>query len=171
MSLVYIDVDTQLDFVSPAGSLYVPGAEGILERVGALNREATAKGIPLLATMDAHTETDPEFATWPHHCIAGTLGQRKAEQTMVAGLRVLEKRSVDCFTQPEMEAWLKETGATRAIVYGVVTEICVRNAARGLRQRGIAVEIPVSATMHLNATARDLFFEEVRASGGVVREA
>ena len=38
MTTVYMDVDTQLDFLCPAGALYVPGAETIVETVAALNR-------------------------------------------------------------------------------------------------------------------------------------
>jgi len=37
MSAVFFDVDTQLDFLYPAGALYVPGAESIVTRVAALN--------------------------------------------------------------------------------------------------------------------------------------
>lgn len=169
MALVYIDVDTQLDFVSPAGALSVPGAAGILGAVGELNRYAIAQGIPLLATVDAHTETDPEFQFWPHHCVAGTLGQRKAEQTLVPGLRLLEKQNVNCFTQPMMEEWLREVGATEALVYGVVTEICVKHSVLGLLDRGIAVEVAATATKELDGGARDLFYEEVRARGGKIR--
>ena len=58
---VFFDVDTQLDFMYPAGALYVPGAETIVEQIAALNRFAGAQGIPLVSTMDAHTENDPEF--------------------------------------------------------------------------------------------------------------
>jgi nicotinamidase/pyrazinamidase len=166
MKKLYFDVDTQLDFVSPAGALYVPGAEKILDRIGALNREAIAGGHPLIATMDAHTENDPEFQTWPHHCVKGTLGQRKAEATIVAGAQILEKVNVNCFTNPALEAMLAATATKEAIVYGVVTEICVFHAAMGLLQRGWSVSVPENAVMHLDAAKRDAFFTELRSRGG-----
>src|SRR6185312_16056768 len=72
MKMVFFDVDTQLDFLYPAGALYVPGAESIVPRVAALNRYAADTGIPLISTVDAHTEDDPEFRHWPPHCVAGT---------------------------------------------------------------------------------------------------
>jgi len=165
---VYIDVDTQLDFVFPAGSLYVPGAEKILGRVGELNREAIAAGYLLVATMDAHIENDLEFQSWPHHCVAGSLGQRKPEQTLTMGAHVIEKQSVDCFTNPRLGALLNEHGVTEAVVYGVVTEICVQNAAYGLLKRGIHVRIVADAVKELDTNARDLFFAEVRARGGSI---
>ena len=74
MRTLFLDVDTQLDFLYPAGALYVPGAEQIVPAIAALNRYAMSRGIPLLSTVDAHTEDDPEFKTWPAHCVAGSLG-------------------------------------------------------------------------------------------------
>src|SRR5271165_5835142 len=69
MKTAFVDVDTQLDFLFPAGALYVPGAERIVPAVARLNRYAAECGIPVISTTDAHTETDPEFAVWPPHCI------------------------------------------------------------------------------------------------------
>jgi nicotinamidase/pyrazinamidase len=48
MRTVYFDVDTQIDFVLPAGALYAPGAEQILKNVSALNRHASAHKHPLI---------------------------------------------------------------------------------------------------------------------------
>jgi nicotinamidase/pyrazinamidase len=168
MRALFLDVDTQVDFVLPAGALYVPGAEQILERVGARNREAIANGHVLVATMDAHTEDDPEFQSWPHHCVAGTLGQRKAEQTVVAGLRTITKQTTDVFSNPAFAALLTSEKISAALVYGVVTEICVLHAVRGLQQRGIHVSLDSAAVKELNPAARDLFFAEVRERGGTI---
>src|SRR5271155_275757 len=72
----------------PAGALYVPGAESILDRIATLNRYAASRNIPVISTTDAHSENDPEFKVWPHHCVAGTTGQQKCAITL------LEKRLV-----------------------------------------------------------------------------
>ena len=40
MKTVFFDVDTQIDFLYPAGALYVPGAEKVVEQIAALNRFA-----------------------------------------------------------------------------------------------------------------------------------
>ena len=34
MKTVFFDIDTQIDFLYPAGALYVPGAERILPEIG-----------------------------------------------------------------------------------------------------------------------------------------
>ncbi len=168
MATLYLDVDTQLDFVCPSGSLYVPGSEKILARVGALNQEALASGHRLVATMDAHAENDLEFKVYPPHCVTGCLGQRKAPETIVEGMTILEKQSVDCFTNPRLAEWLQQWEIREAVVYGVVTEICVLHAARGLAERGIAVRVVANAVKELDTAAREQFFAELRAHGGEI---
>jgi len=72
MSTVFFDVDTQLDFLLPAGALYAPGAERIIPTIARLNRWAGEHSIAVVSTMDAHAENDPEFARWRPHCVVGT---------------------------------------------------------------------------------------------------
>lgn len=169
MRTVYWDVDTQLDFVSPAGALYAPGAEHILSEVARLNRYAKANGIPLVSTMDAHTENDPEFAHWPPHCILGTLGQRKPAETLCGeGQIIFEKTTTDCFLNPAIHPLLAELAAEKFVVYGVVTEVCVRHAALGLLKTGAKVELATNAIRHLTEPARDQFFAEFRQAGGLL---
>ncbi len=165
MNTAFIDIDTQIDFVFPAGALYVPGAELVLPRVARLNRWAKERGIPLISTADAHLENDPEFAHWPPHCVAGALGQRKPDCTMV-GQIVLNKRSTDCFTIPELPALLGQLRVERAVVYGVVTEICVRHAVFGLLQRGIRVALVEDAVRSIDEAAAREMFRQLEAQGG-----
>lgn len=183
MKTVFFDVDTQLDFLYPAGALYVPGAERIIPNIARLNQHAGASGIPLVSDMDAHTENDPEFLHWPPHCIAGTLGQRKPAETLLASqvvipfqpahfqLRagsqiIVEKRSLDCFTNPNMVALLDQLQAARYVVYGVVTEICVKYAAYGLLKTGKRVEVVTDAVRSLSPEASEHMLREFTAAGG-----
>ena len=185
MSTIFFDVDTQLDFLYPAGALYVPAAELVVENFGQLNRWAFTHSIPVISTVDAHTENDPEFAFWPPHCIAGTWGQQKAAVTLlekrvtipnsagrfqITGAQqiVVEKQSTNCFTAVQLATLLDELKADRCVVYGVVTEICVRQAALGLLKSGRKVELVADAVQALNNDARDQFVAEFAAAGGIV---
>src|SRR2546423_7481251 len=98
MSTVFFDVDTQRDFLDPDGALYVPGAEGIVGNVAALNHWAAAHGIPVISTVDAHARNDPEFSQYPPHCIAGTPGQRKPENTLREKRAIIPNLSMDLRT-------------------------------------------------------------------------
>ena len=185
MKTVFFDVDTQLDFMYPAGALYVPGAEKIVEQIAALNRFAGAQGIPLVSTMDAHTENDPEFQAWPPHCVAGTAGQQKPAATLLEKRIVvpnapcevklegveqvlLEKQTLDCFTNVNLPKLLERLGAERYVVYGVVTEICVKCAACGLLKTGKRVELVTDAVRSLDESAAKQMMAEFTAAGGVL---
>lgn len=165
MKQVFFDIDTQIDFMFPAGALYVPGAEKLLPSISRLNRYAKQHEIPLISTMCAHAENDPEFRQWPAHCIVGTVGQLKPASTL-AGQIFLEKRELDLFTHPALPELLRELRADEYVVYGVVTEHCVRLAAMGLLALGKPVAVFEDAIEQLEAAAAERFKEEFRARGG-----
>jgi nicotinamidase/pyrazinamidase len=185
MKTVFIDIDTQLDFVYPAGALYVPGAEAILPLIAKLNRYAVENDNPLISTMDAHSEDDAEFRTWPPHCVVGTQGQTKWPGTLVgtqvvippkavevdgvnAQQIILQKVTVDCFQNPNFEKILSALQADRYVVYGVATEICVGIASRGLLKTGSLVQVVTDAIRHLTPQGRDAMFAEFLQAGGTV---
>jgi nicotinamidase/pyrazinamidase len=184
MKTVLFDVDTQIDFLFPAGALYVPGSERIFPLVAKLNHWAAGQGIPVISTVDAHAENDPEFGNWPPHCVVGTLGQRKPEATLlerrvsvpshaanvdVAGAQqiLLEKQSVDCFTNANLHKVLDALEAERCLVFGVVTEICVKNALFGLLKTRRQVELVGDVTKSLNREEARAMAAEFRICGGL----
>ena len=61
---------------------------------------------------------------------------------------------------------LREFGAERYVVYGVVTEICVRLCAFGLLKLGPRVEIVTDAVKALDEGAARKMFSEFQAAGG-----
>ena len=185
MRTVFFDVDTQVDFLYPAGALYVPGAEQIVPTIKRLNQFAAGNGIPVISDMDAHAEDDPEFSDWPPHCVIGTLGQHKPGGTLLDKRVVisskggplpsldveqilLEKQDLDCFTNPNLLALLEALGAERYVVYGVVTEYCVRRAAFGLLRMGGRVELLTDAVRTLKEEDGDRTLREFVARGGLL---
>jgi nicotinamidase/pyrazinamidase len=185
MPTAFLDVDTQLDFVYPAGALYGPGAERIVPAIERLNRYAAAHSFPVLSTTDAHAEDDPEFASWPPHCIAGTIGQHKPAATLLekrivipnhdaefslegAQQIVLEKQTIDAFATRTLSRLLDALPADRFVVYGVLTEICVFCAARGLLARKKQVLVVADAVHALSEEKAEQSFNEIRNLGGSV---
>jgi len=179
---VFFDVDSLLDFLYPAGALYVPGAERRVAAIVRLNRFAAQHGIPVVSTMDTHAENDPEFAHWPPHCVAGTLGQRKPAQTLieerlvvpnrvhefrVQGVRqfLVQKQNLDCFSNVNLRGLLERLGGQRYVVYGVVTEYCVRYAVLGLLGLGAKVEVVADAIETLAREQGDTALKEFVAGG------
>ena len=170
MKTVFFDVDTQLDFLYPAGALYVPGAETIVPALIELTRFAARHKIPIVSTMDAHAEDDSEFRVYPPHCVVGTQGQQKAAGTLGVGAEqhIVEKQKIDCFSNPELRPLLARLGAERYVVYGVATELCVRCAALGLIETGARVEIVSDAVMALSADAHTSTVAQFQQLGGAV---
>jgi nicotinamidase/pyrazinamidase len=165
MTTVFFDIDTQIDFMYPSGALYVPGAERILPLVAELNRKAPF----VISTMCAHAEDDPEFEIYGHHCVIGTISQRKPPITLLndpARQILFPKRKLDVFSVPELLPLLERLNADRYVVYGVVTEICVKCAAFGLLQTGKQVEIVTDAIRSLNEDEGSKMLQDFTNAGG-----
>jgi nicotinamidase/pyrazinamidase len=160
--MVLWEVDTQADFMLPGGKLYVPGAEKIIPNIRRLVNAAAESGVLVVSSGDAHRENDPEFQRFPPHCLQGSPGA----QIIPEGLRnnpvtvpnnpsvpaptdlsrhsqvVLEKQTLDVFDNPHTSELVERLGReTHYVVFGVVTEYCVRCAAKGLLDRGRKVAI------------------------------
>lgn len=185
MTTVFFDVDTQLDFLFPAGALAVPGAERIVPALGLLTQFAQRNRIQVIATADAHTEDDAEFKIWKPHCVAGTVGQTKTSGTVAGPMLVIpssgptatpagnlppqvliEKQSIDAFSNPSLSPLLAALAADRYVVYGVATEHCVQKAVVGLLATGATVELIEDAVCGINAAEVEAMLASFRSSGG-----
>jgi nicotinamidase/pyrazinamidase len=148
------DVDTQVDFVLPGGKLYVPGAEQTVSAMKRLVDAARAAGIVHVASADDHELTDEEISddpdfqsTYPPHCLRGTRGARKIEQTeqedpvpitlqrlperYLEGREfLLLKKNFDVFTNPNAEPLLERLDPDEIVVFGVATDVCDDAAIR-----------------------------------------
>ena len=185
--LAYFDVDTQRDFMSPTGALYVPGARMVSGNIRRLVAHAGEKGIRLFSTVDAHAVDDPEFRDFPPHCIPGSRGQEKIDGTLLAdriAVRVtpkLSKRAIDyvlkhdqvilesatisIFTNPNVVPVLRASGASRYVVFGVATDYCVRAAALGLLKLGYAVDLVTDAVRGITPEGTTAALAEMQKAG------
>jgi nicotinamidase/pyrazinamidase len=165
MKQVFFDVDTQIDFLFPAGALYVPGAEKLVPTLVALNRKAPV----LISTMCEHAENDPEFAVFPPHCVSGTVGQLKPAALLAPNQILFAKQQLNAFADPRLESLLRTIDADSYVVYGVVTEICVQFVAEKLLTLGKPVTIVSDAIRHLDLTKSVAFLDTFRSTGGMIR--
>ncbi len=160
---VFVDSDTQFDFIDPAGRLYVPGADGIHEPVGRLIRYAREMHIPVLSPVDEHPEDDPEFEQFGPHCVRGTPGQKKMGFTrlersltlraedeppdrparLVAEYEqlIFPKRVFSVFSNPNFGRVVEGLEVDEYVVFGVALDYCVREVSLGLLARGQRVTI------------------------------
>ena len=179
---VFVDIDTQFDFMHPEGHLYVPGAETLIPQLERLMQHARTRGIPVVASADAHAGDDPEFQQFPAHCVQGTAGQEKIDVTHRADALVLpnqpadaalegksafvlEKTVFDLFGNPNAERVFASLAPQQCYVFGVATDYCVRAAALGLRQRGYAVTVVSDAIRAVTAAGEAHTLDELTAAG------
>jgi nicotinamidase/pyrazinamidase len=185
-SVIFWNVDTQADFMLPGGKLYVPGAEKLIPNLTRLTGAAREGRVLVVGDMCVHAPDDPEFKQFPPHCVIGTPGaemvpETRADRVLVIPNRagtpvpddlsrfqqvILEKQTLDVFDNPNTQVVLDRIAGftdrdAEFYVYGVVTEYCVRLAARGLLQRGRKVALVRDAIETLKKEDGEKTIEEL----------
>jgi len=184
--LILWEVDTQADFMLPGGKLYVPGAEKLIPKIKRLADAVRAGHALLISSGDQHPPDDPEFKTFPPHCVRGTEGARVIPEALLPSVLtvpndpafqlpaslsayqqvLLEKQTLDVFENPETDKILQRLPAdAEFFVFGVVTEYCVDCAARGLLRRNRRVSLLTDAILELDPAASRKTLAELTAAG------
>lgn len=183
VEFIFIDVDTQVDFMEPTGSLHVPGAEDIKPLLLRLKVSAMKHGVQIISPVRAHSAEDPSFEDYAPHCVVGSYGQAKIDET-TTGLEytvsddadadlpdadephiVIERQAPDLFDNRHAVAILQRTGKREAVLFGVATEGSVRATALGLRKRGWRVCLVEEGVRPVSKTAGRKALEELVAAG------
>ena len=169
---VFWNVDTQYDFMRSDGKLYVQGAEAIEGNLERLTKLAKERNVRVVSTADWHTMASEEIAsgTFPPHCMQDTPGAEYVPATrpekpvyfqwntfgveprQIFGEReiVILKDKYDVFEgNPHASKILGFLSVSRAIVYGVATNVCVHAAVKGLLERGKEVYVVKDAIKEL----------------------
>jgi nicotinamidase/pyrazinamidase len=183
---IFWEVDMQRDFVLPGGALYAPGAERLLPNIRRLTDAARRGRVFLVSHGDFHAPNDPEFKVFPPHCVKGTAGAELVPEALTENLvRVpnepeaqipgdlskyqqilLEKQTLDFFQSRHAEQLVRKLGNhAEFVVFGVVTEYCVKFAAQGLLQRGRRVAIVRDAIEALKKEDGENALADLRREG------
>jgi nicotinamidase/pyrazinamidase len=192
---LFWDVDTQVDFMLPSGSLPVPGAAGLLPNLGRLTAAARAGGLTIVHTADDHEPHDEEISaapdyveTFPPHCLRGTPGADRLPETApgpgaadippdgagidlaavaAASEIVLRKNRFDAFSNPAAARLLRALSPETVVVYGVALEVCNRYAVEGMLALDPRLDIVVveDAVAALDPTRGKVLLEDWRRRG------
>ncbi len=184
--LVFMDIDTQRDFLEPTGALYISGSAGILSNLRRLTAFARRLGIRIIATSCAHHPDDPELKIFPPHCMAGTSGQERVAETAAPDSVVLDvdelltgappshltlwKRDLDIFSRSDADELITRYDRNRPafVVYGVATDYCVAKAVEGLLRRHYRVWIVTDAIRAIDPTTEANILTDFARKGALL---
>ena len=183
---VFVDIDTQFDFMNPRGNLYVPDAEDIIDNIKKLFDYAKEHKIKILSSIDAHTVDDPEFNLFPAHCVKGTPGNQKIEastcndnitienreQEITESIMdhdqiIVESQTFDIFESTNTDKIVKKLDVQNFVVFGVATDYCVKAAVLGLLKRGYNVSLVTDATTAITIKGEEQSLNEMKDAGAV----
>ena len=189
-STALIVTDVQNDFADPAGSLYVPGGEEVIERVNAEVERATDAGSVVVYTQDWHPPSTPHFekdgGVWPVHCVVGTWGaELHPRLRVIEGAPVVQKGTggedgYSGFTVRDptsgeehgtvLEELLRERGVRRTTVVGLATDYCVKETALDALAKGFETTVLIDAVRAVERSEGDgsRALEQLREAGAAV---
>lgn len=91
MKTILVDVDTQIDFMAPEGSLYVPASPSVVPDIRKILQQADLRGVPILGSVDSHGYDSWEFqdngGPFPTHCVKGQPGWTRFHHDLPARTR------------------------------------------------------------------------------------
>ena len=183
---VFVDIDTQFDFMDPGGSLYVPDAEKIISNIKKLFDYAKEHKIKILSSVDAHKINDPEFKIFPPHCVKDTPGNQKIEASTCKNRIVIENKkqeaietildyeqiiiegqTFDVFDSINTDEIIRKLDVSDYVVFGVATDYCIKAAVLGLIRRGYKASLVTDAIKAITKEGEKEALKEMRDAGVV----
>ncbi len=185
---LFIDIDTQYDFLNKKGALYINGSETVVKNAAQLTCYAQKHGILIVSTLDAHAKNDPEFKEFPPHCVKGSKGHKKLKTTLLANHKslspkkaysieelkkmaekypqlIIEKSAINVFSNPNLKPLIEVIFPDMIYVYGVATDYCVKEMVEGLVKNHHPLAIVSDAIKAINPSERDSLFARWKEMG------
>ncbi len=186
---VFIDVDTQRDFMYPQGADYFPQAGRIAPMVARLFRCARSRGYPVVSTTMCLRENGSTSLPRNNGCVEGTNGQKKPAFALLArrasfgpngntdlplGLLrrcqqvIFEKRGADPFEHPRFDRLLNQIQVGEYVVFGLTIEQAVKYTVLGLLARGKQVKLVIDAAAGRDKHQAEMALRQMIAKGARV---
>src|SRR5271154_2228246 len=93
---IFYDINTQRDFVLHDGKFHLEDAEKLVPVWKALTDLARDQKVQIVCSVDCHVPGDTQLKSWggpyPDHCLAGTPGQLKIDETTPLDPLMLENK-------------------------------------------------------------------------------
>jgi ureidoacrylate peracid hydrolase len=168
-------VDMINEFCKPGGAMVLPGADALYAPQRAVIDAARATGALLVWVRDAHRpqmRRDREWLKRTPHCVEGTWG---AEVVDELGARAddihLLKRRYSAFFGTDLDLTLKDCGVDQLVIFGVVTNICVRSTVHDAFFEGYEVVVPADCCAATGPREQESSLYDIATHFGTVSRA
>ena len=167
-------VDMLHDFCDPAGAMCLPGAERLYPIQNELIQSARHSGMMIGWVVDAHRPAlrrDREFLKRTPHCLEGTSGVNVVAQLdKQDDDYVFVKRRYSAFFGTDLDLTLRDNLIDTLIVFGVVTNICVRSTVHDAFFNGYQVVVPRDACAATGPREQESSLYDIATHFGVVAQ-
>ena len=141
-----IVVDMINEFLKPGGKMVLPGYERLVPPQLMVIEAARKAGAPVIWVHDSHRRNmrrDREWVKRTPHSVEGTWATEIIEELGAKSDEIhVIKHRYSSFFQTDLDVTLKDMLVDQLIVFGVVTNICVRSTVHDAFFNGYEVVVP-----------------------------
>ncbi|MEP9373700.1 isochorismatase family cysteine hydrolase [Mesorhizobium sp. KR1-2] len=170
-----IVVDMVNDFCKPGGAMVLPGYEALVAPQLSVIDAARKAGAPVIWVHDAHRRNmrrDREWVKRTPHCVEGTWGVEIIEDLGARDDEIhIIKRRYSAFFQTDLDMTLKDMLVDQIVVFGVVTNICVRSTVHDAFFNGYEVVVPSDCCAATGPREQESSLYDIATHFGVVSDA
>lgn len=168
-------VDMINEFCKPGGRMVLPGYEVLVPPQLSVIAAARAADVPVIWVQDSHRRNmrrDREWVKRIPHCVENSwateiiadLGARPDEIHVI-------KHRYSAFFQTDLDLVLKDMLCDQVVVFGVVTNICVRSTVHDAFFNGYQVVVPQDCCAATGPREQDSSLYDIATHFGVVSDA
>jgi ureidoacrylate peracid hydrolase len=168
-------VDMVNDFCKPGGAMVLPGCELLVPPQRMVIDAARLAGVPVIWIHDSHRRNmrrEREFAKRQTHCLEGTWGVEIVDElgARADDIHVIKHR-YSAFFQTDLDLVLKDMMVDQVVVFGVVTNICVRSTVHDAFFNGYEVVVPRDCCAATGPREHESTLYDIATHFGVVSDA
>jgi ureidoacrylate peracid hydrolase len=170
-----IVVDMINEFCKPGGAMVLPGYEKLMPYQLAVIEAAREVGAPVFWVHDVHRANmrrDREWVKRTPHCVEGSWGTEIIEDLGARDDEIhITKRRYSAFFQTDLDMTLKDMQINQIVVFGVVTNICVRSTVHDGFFNGYDVAVPHDCCAATGEREQESSLYDIATHFGVVTNA
>jgi ureidoacrylate peracid hydrolase len=171
-STAIIVIDMLNEFCKPGGAMVLPGYERLVPPQKKVIEAGRQAGSAILFVADTHrpnVRQDREFLKRTPHCLEGTWGARVIDDLDPRSDDVyIVKRRYSAFFNTDLDLTLRDLQVDTLVIFGVVTNICVRSTVHDAFFLGYQVIVPEDCVAATGPREQESSLYDIATHFGIV---